>query len=80
MLPWMKSIVSSNGQIVLPAGLRRRDGIKPGQQFEITRLSRGQYRLLRRESAPNEGLTNWLLACPEKGFFVPIESKCTGTL
>jgi hypothetical protein len=25
-------------------------------------------------SAPNEGLVDWLLACPEKGYFVPIES------
>jgi hypothetical protein len=30
--------------------------------------------------APNEGLVDWLLACPEKGYFVPIESESTDTL
>ena len=28
----------------------------------------------------NEGLVDWLLACPEKGFFVPIDSESTDTL
>ena len=28
----------------------------------------------------NQGLLAWLLACPEKGFFVPIESESTDTL
>jgi len=65
---------------VLPAELRARDGIRPGQQFVIERLDRGQYHLTRREPPPNEGLTDWLLACPEKGFFVPFESESTDTL
>jgi len=76
----MKTIISSKGQIVLPADIRKKDGIRPGQQFEIERLDRGEYRLVRKESAPNEGLTDWLLACPEKDFFVPIESESTDTL
>ena len=29
---------------------------------------------------PNEGVVDWLLACPEKGFFVPIESESTDDL
>lgn len=28
----------------------------------------------------NQGLLEWLLACPEKGFFVPIEPESTDTL
>jgi len=76
----MKTVVSSKGQIVLPAGIRQRDNIKPGQQFEVERIDRGKYRLLRREPAPNEGLTDWLLACPEKGYFVPIQSESTDEL
>ena len=76
----MKTVISSKGQIVLPAELRSRDGIKAGQRFEIARIDRGEYRLSRREPAPNEGLVDWLLACPEKGFFVPIESESTDTL
>lgn len=73
----MTTTVSSKGQIVLPAEIREQDGIAPGQQFEVERIDRGEYRLVRREPAPNEGLVDWLLACPEKGFFVPIESEST---
>jgi hypothetical protein len=28
----------------------------------------------------DEGLVDWLLACPAKGYFVPIESESTDTL
>ena len=76
----MKTTISSKGQIVLPAGIRQRDGIKPGQEFEIERIERGEYRLSRRRAAPNEGLIDCLLSCPEKGYFVPIESESTDTL
>lgn len=30
--------------------------------------------------APNEGLVDLLLACPVKGYFVPIESESTDVL
>ena len=76
----MKTTVSTKGQIVFPAETRQRDGIEPGQQFEIERIDRGEYRLVRREPPPNEGLLEWLLACPEKGFFVPVESESTDSL
>ncbi|MEP7305700.1 MAG: AbrB/MazE/SpoVT family DNA-binding domain-containing protein [Acidobacteriota bacterium] len=76
----MKTTVSSKGQIVLPAELRQQDRIEAGQEFEIERLDRGEYRLVRRTASPNEGVVDWLLACPEKGFFVPIESEWTDTL
>jgi AbrB family looped-hinge helix DNA binding protein len=76
----MKTTVSSKGQIVLPAELRQQDGIEAGQEFEVERLDRGEYRLVRRTAPPNEGVVDWLLACPEKGFFVPVESESTGAL
>jgi AbrB family looped-hinge helix DNA binding protein len=76
----MTTRVSSKGQIVLPAEIRQQDGIEAGQQFDVERIDRGEYRLIRREPAPNEGLVDWLLACPEKGYFVPIESESTDTL
>ena len=76
----MKTTVSSKGQIILPAGIRERDGIKPGQRFEIERIDRGKYQLTRQESAPNEGLIDLLLSCPVKGWFVPIESESTDTI
>ncbi len=76
----MKTRVSSKGQIVLPAEFRLQDRVEPGQEFEVERLDRGEYRLMRRSPAPNEGALEWLLACPEKGFFAPIESESTDTL
>jgi len=75
----MKRTVSTKGQLILPTEIRQRDNIEPGQEFEVERIDRGEYRLLRREPPPNEGLVDWLLACPEKGYFVPIESESTDT-
>ena len=76
----MKTTMSSNGQIVLPAEIRQQDRIEAGQKFDIERLDPGKYRLKRRSLAPNEGVVDWLLACPEKGFFVPVESESTDAL
>ncbi len=76
----MKTTISTKGQLILPSEIRQRDNIEPGQEFEVERIDRGEYRLLRREPPPNEGLVDWLLACPEKGYFVPIESESTNTL
>ena len=76
----MKTTVSTKGQLILPAEIRQRDDVLPGQEFEVERIDRGEYRLLRRQPPPNEGLVDWLLACPGKGYFVPIESESTDTL
>jgi len=76
----MKTTVSSKGQIVLPAELREQDEIEAGQEFEIERLGRGKYRLARVSSRRAAGVVDWLLACPEKGFFRPIDSESTDTL
>jgi AbrB family looped-hinge helix DNA binding protein len=76
----MKTTVSSKGQIVLPAEFRQMDRIEAGQEFDIERLDRGEYRLVRRRARPNDGAVDWLLACPEKGYFVPVESESTDTL
>jgi len=76
----MRTRVSSKGQIVLPAAIRRQDGVEAGQEFEVERLDRGDYRLIRRASRPNAGVVDWLLSCPEKGFFIPVESESTNSL
>jgi AbrB family looped-hinge helix DNA binding protein len=76
----MTTKVSSKGQIVLPAELREKDRIQPGQQFSIERLEAGEY-LLKKVAIPKQrGLTDWLLACPEKGWFQSIDSESTDTL
>jgi AbrB family looped-hinge helix DNA binding protein len=76
----VKTTVSSKGQIVLPAELRALDRIEPGQEFDVERLDRGEYRLIRRTRRSSEGAVDWLLACPSKGYFVPVESESTDTL
>ena len=76
----MRTTVSSKGQIVLPAELRQMDHVEAGQEFDVERLDRGEYRLIRREAPRNEGVVDWLLSCPEKGYFVPIESESTESL
>jgi len=76
----MKTTVSSKGQIVLPAEIRQLDRVEPGQEFDVERLDRGDYRLVRRAPRPNNGAVDWLLACPQRGFFVAIDSESTADL
>ncbi len=76
----MKTTVSSRGQIVLPADFRHMDRVEPGQEFDVERLDRGDYRFVRRAARRNDGAVDWLLACPQKDFFVPIDSELTDAL
>jgi AbrB family looped-hinge helix DNA binding protein len=76
----MRTAVSTKGQIVIPAEIRHQDGIEPGEEFEIERIEAGEYRLVRVSPPRNQGVLDWLLACPEKGFFVPLDSESTDTL
>ena len=69
----MKTRVSSKGQIVLPAEVRQLDGIESGQEFEIERIDKGEYRLTRKTRRRNAGLVKLLLACPVKGWFEPLD-------
>ena len=64
----------------MPAEIRRQDRIEAGQEFDIERIGRGEYRIVRRAARPNDGVVDWLFACPKKGYFVPIESESTDTL
>lgn len=76
----MKTVISTKGQMVLPAEIRRQDDIQPGQEFQVERLDEGEYRLVRLDPPRNRGLVQWLLDCPEKGYFVPVESESTDSL
>jgi AbrB family looped-hinge helix DNA binding protein len=69
----MKTTVSSKGQIVLPAEIRKQDDIETGQEFEVERIDRGEYLLKRKERRRNQGLVELLLACPAKGWFRPMD-------
>ena len=76
----MKTTLSTKGQLVLPVEIRHQDTIEPGQEFEIERLDYGKYQLTLVAPPRNRGLLDWLLACPEKGYFVPVDSESTDTL
>ena len=81
----MKAIVSRKGQLVIPAGFRRREDILPGQRFDIHRISQNEFRLSRKNGKRTKdsvggSLVDWLLACPVKDYFVSIESEATDTL
>lgn len=73
----MRTTVSTRGQITIPAEIRRQDEVEAGQEFDFERVDGSVYRLVRREPPANEGIVDWLLACPEKGFFTPMESEST---
>jgi len=73
----MTTILSSKGQVVLPAELRRKDNIRPGERFEIERIERGEYRLTRLARRRNAGLVSLLLACPARGRFRPMDRRET---
>lgn len=72
----MTTTISTKGQIILPAEIRRRDGVEAGQEFEVERLGRGVYRL-KRKTPRNAGLVKLLLNCPAKGWFHPVERTAT---
>jgi AbrB family looped-hinge helix DNA binding protein len=73
----MTTTMSSRGQVVLPAELRQRDDIRPGERFDIERVERGEYRLTRLTRRRNAGLIGLLLACPVKGRFQPMDRSET---
>jgi AbrB family looped-hinge helix DNA binding protein len=72
--------MSTKGQIVLPAELRDADGIAAGEQFDVERVSAGEYRLTRVAPPPNAGVMDWLRSCPATDWFTPVPSESTDTL
>ena len=69
----MRTTVSTKGQIILPAEIRREDDIKSGQEFKIERIDCGQYLLTRTTKPRNKGLVKLLISCPVKDWFQPLE-------
>jgi len=72
--------ISKKGQVTVPAEIRQQDDVQPGQEFELQRIRPGDYRLRRRKVPNNEGVVDWLLSCPSKGFFVSLGSESTDML
>jgi AbrB family looped-hinge helix DNA binding protein len=73
----MTTTISSKGQLVLPADLRRQDDIRPGERFEVERVDRGEYRLTRVSRRRNARVVDLLLGCPARDWFVPLDRSET---
>ena len=73
----MQTALSSKGQLIIPADLRRQDDLRTGDRFEIERLDSGQYMLKRIARQPNEGLLEILERCPHHDWFERPESEST---
>jgi AbrB family looped-hinge helix DNA binding protein len=76
----MKTTLSSKGQIVLPAEIRKLDRLRTGQQFTAERVQDGEYVLKKLEEPEEFGLVEWLLSCPVKDWFQPIPSDSTADI
>ena len=81
MAPYLTSMrisILSRGRVVIPPDFLERDGVRPGEAFDIQRLEQGKYLLQRGPARSNQGVIDWLLGCPEKGYFTAIGSDSTG--
>ncbi|MBX7210760.1 MAG: hypothetical protein K1X78_20805 [Verrucomicrobiaceae bacterium] len=68
----MTATLTANGLLEFPDEYREADSLQPGQPCDIERLGHGEYRLRFSEPAPRNWV-EWLLACPEKDWFVQPE-------
>jgi AbrB family looped-hinge helix DNA binding protein len=58
--------LGDRGRVVLPAGVRRRAGIRPGDRLLVTVEPDGSVRLVRREEAIRRGLGLFADVVPER--------------
>jgi hypothetical protein len=76
----MITVLTTNGLIEIPDEYRRVDSLQPGQKCDIERLGCGEYRVRFSDSdgTSERNWVEWLLECPEKGWFVePDRSEMT---
>jgi AbrB family looped-hinge helix DNA binding protein len=76
----MVTSLSSKGQIVLPAPLRRKDSLRVGDEFEVERIEVGRYLLKKTPGLPARGLVDVLRECPAQDWFRPVASESTDSL
>lgn len=72
----MRTLVWSKGQILLPAEIRRLDRIATGDEFDVERIHRGEYRLVRQGPA-EPGRGGLAARLPNKGYSSPCRSRRT---
>ena len=73
----MKAILKANSILVLPRKILKQHRVRAGDKFEIFADpdEPGVIELRRVPRKPNEGLVEWLRACPVKGFHIPKRSR-----
>jgi AbrB family looped-hinge helix DNA binding protein len=73
----MTTTLTSDGHLLIPKTVRRRQKLRPGDEFEILADADepGVLELRRVRRKPNEGLVKWLYSCPVKGIRIPKRSK-----
>ena len=76
----MITSLSSKGQIVLPAPIRKEDALRVGDEFEVERVEAGRYLLKKTPGRPARGLVDLLQACPRQDWFQPAASESTDSL
>lgn len=64
------TVLSKKGQLVLPAEVRAKLGLRPGDDFEVLVDDDGTIRLRRISTPANAGLVQHLFSCPHP-FEVP---------
>jgi len=72
--------LSSKGQIVLPAPLRREDSLRVGDEFEVERIESGRYLLKKTPGRPARGLVELLRGCTAQDWFRTGPSESTDSL
>ena len=77
ILAGMTTTLTKDGHIVVPKAVRQRQKLRAGDTFEIIADADepGVLELRRVRRKPNEGLVEWLYACPVKGIPIPKRSK-----
>jgi AbrB family looped-hinge helix DNA binding protein len=69
----MTTTLSRNGQLLLPAQVRRKLRLSRNNDFEITVEDEDTIRLRRVSNPPNHGLVDLLAACPAGLVILPRE-------
>jgi hypothetical protein len=74
----MTTTLTNGGLVEIPEVFRKEDALQPGARCDVQRVARGEYRVLMEEGDADE--RDWvdvLLACPERGWYVPLERQET---
>ena len=75
----MTTFISAEGLLEIPEAILKDDILQPGQRCEIERVGVGEYRVKVADEnrKPEQSVLEWLLSCPVKDWYVPLERRET---